>query len=119
MTNMTHTRIVAANHGVLHLYPDIHITKGDAAMAIVATSYAIENLYAHKTLQTKTYAGSAFVIQDHKQHPFTSMVIKGIKAIRTIEKPLGVVMGKDVLRIFNKALQPEKLYYDLLLVTFD
>ena len=71
---MTHTRIVAATLGVLQLYPDIHITKEDAAMALVATSFAIDNLYAHKTISTKTYAGSAFVIQDHKQHPFTTMV---------------------------------------------
>ena len=40
-----------------------------------------------KTIWTKTYAELAFVIQEHKQHLFTTTVI---------EKPLKVVLGKDV-----------------------
>ena len=91
----------------------------NAALALVACEYVVTNFYAPKTITTKTYACSPFVIQDHKKLFFTRTVLKGIKAIRTVEKPVGVVMGKDVLTIFNSTLQPERFYHDLLLITFD
>ena len=39
--------------------------------------------------------------------------------MRNVEAPLGVVLGKDVLSYFNSALNPDKNYMDLLLITFD
>ena len=119
MINRLHTRFTATQIGLLHLLPDLLLEAMDAALAMVACEYAVTNFYAPKTIATKTYACSPFVIQDHSKLPFTQIVLKGIKAIRTVEKPVGVVMGKDVLMIFNSTLQPERFYHDLLLVTFD
>ena len=119
MTNSIHTRTKAAAIGVLHLLPDQFVTPADAALAVNATAYAVENYYAPSTIASKVWDCSLLVIQDHSKYPFTRMVLKGIKAVNQIEVPVGVVLGKDILHHFNSMLRPTENYYDLLLVTFD
>ena len=119
ITNMRHTVHIAKQLKIANLLPDLNVTPEDAALAVIATKYAIHHYYKPDTIATKTYACSPLVIQDHSKYPFTGLVLKGIRALKSVEKPVGVVMGKYVLAIFNSTLQPTKYYYDLLLVTFD
>ena len=119
LRNSTDSRNRLRELNLLHNLPDTTIHPTDATLAILATSYAVENLYVPSTISAKVFGHSPFTAPQKGRYPLTSKVIQGISACRTIEKPVGVVLGKDVLKIFNSSLSPEKEYYDLLLVTFD
>ena len=117
--NATDTQMLAEKLGLTRYLPSSRINPADASMAIMAASYAVENFYAPKTLEDKVFQHSPFTKPQRGLFPFTSTVINGIRAIRITEEPVGVVLGKDVMSIFNSSLQPNLYYYHLLLVTFD
>ena len=98
--------------------PTSTITRTDAATAILAATCAAEHYYAPGTISTKIHCNLPLV-NTSPDLPFTALVLKGIKSMRSVEETVGVVLGKDVLDIFNSTLQPEKFYFDLVLVTFD
>ena len=107
---------------ITHLLPATTMTAADCGYAALATGFAIDNWYAAKTLVGKTFGWNVFITIDHKNkfvYPFTKLVLKGIRRMRQTESQLGVVLGKDVLDIFNSSLNPNKYFWDLNLVTFD
>ena len=53
MTNNQHTQLKALLSGVGGMLPEPKISTEDAALAITATAYAIQNYYAPKTIATK------------------------------------------------------------------
>ena len=98
------------------------LDKKDVALAHFATSYACENWYSMKAISEKVYGYSPLVISSHKNadsFPFTKAVLKGIRRMRSQNVPVGVVLGKDILELFNAPLNTEEFYEDLLLHTFD
>lgn len=119
LRNAMDTRNLAIELGLLQHLPNTTIRPSDATMALLTTSYAVENLYVPGTISAKVYGHSPFSPPQKGKYPLTAKVILGIKACRVLEKPVGVVLGKDVLRIFNSSLSPDEEYYHLLLVTFD
>ena len=121
ITNAIDIRNLAERKGLLKYLPKRNISHEDAATAVLAATCAAENFYAPKTIATKVYSQEPFVNRtpSNIRYPFTSLVIKGIRRLRSVEETVGVVLGKDILDIFNSSLQPTKYYFDLLLVTFD
>ena len=120
--NAADTKTLALRLNIFDFLPGAQITQADASLAVIATEYAASHFYAPATIAEKTWGFSPFITADLKnplQYPMTKLVLKGIKSMRSIEKPVGVVLGKDVLHIFNSSLRPEKFYEDLLFVTFD
>ena len=112
----------AEEHDVKHLLPVNHLLPADVALAHLAAKYATMHLYSPDYIAQKVWAHSPIITEDLKlphKFPFTKLVLKGIKRLRNVEAPLGVVLGKDVLSYFNSALNPDKNYMDLLLITFD
>ena len=113
---------VAHELNVADLLPVMNISTPDLVLGHLATRFATQNFYVRKTIASKVYARGPVVIENNRNpysYPFTKMVLKGIQATRQVEYPVGVVLGKDILHYFNSSLEPEKNYYDLLLVTFD
>ena len=110
--------ILARRIDLIDFLPPASITRTDAATAILAATCASDHYYAPQTIATKVYCQQPF-LNSTPSLPFTSLVLKGIRSMRSVEETVGVVLGKDVLEIFNCTLQPDKFYFDLLLVTFD
>ncbi len=119
LRNAMDTRNLARELGLSQFLPNTTIHPTDATMAILATSYAVENMYVPGTISAKVYGHSPFSPPQKGKFPLTSKVLLGIKSCRILEKPVGVVLGKDILQIFNSSLNPEENFYDLLLVSFD
>ena len=104
--NANDTMLLAKQMG-LHKYISTHsILPKDASLALLATSYAVNNFYAPKTIEDKVYGHSPFTNPQRGQYPFTSLTINEIKSVRVVEHPVGVVLGKDILDIFNSTLNP-------------
>ena len=119
LRNAMDTRNLARELGLIQFLPNTVIHPTDATMALLATSYALENWYVPGSISAKVYGHSPFSPPQKGKYPLTSKVLLGIKSCRVLEKPVGVVLGKDILQIFNSSLNPEENFYDLLLVSFD
>ena len=119
LRNAQDTKTIACRLNLSHYLPKTSIAPTDAALAVIATEYAINHYYVPKTISDKCFGFSPFTTHSKNEFPFLSLVLKGIRRVRTLDTPVGVVLGKDVLDIFNSVLKPEENYLDLLLVTFD
>ena len=119
LRNAQDTREIAHRLNLLRFIPQTSIAPSDAALSIIAVEYAINHYYVPKTISDKCFGYSPFTVPSPNKFPFLTLVLKGIRRVKSLEKPVGVVLGKDVLETFNAVLQPDKHYYDLLLITFD